>query len=90
MVRGRVIWHLGSTTEARAIALTQSYPMFPRAAVHQAPSYRVRESLTDGFDRTTKRLRPLFPRARLGHWLRHALTNLPKTLVASGSPVRQA
>jgi hypothetical protein len=90
IVRGRVIWHLGYTKEASAIALTQSYQMFQRAAVHQEPSYRVRGILTDGFDSTTKSMRTLFPSARLGNCLRHALTKLPKKLVAIGSPIRQA
>jgi hypothetical protein len=46
--------------------------------------------LTDGFDRTTKSLRTLFPGARLGNCLRHAITKLPKQLVAIASPVRKA
>src|SRR5262244_1589341 len=49
IVRGRVIWHLGYTTEASAIALTQSYGEFQRAASQQEPSYRVKGILTDGF-----------------------------------------
>src|ERR1700704_2544047 len=32
IVSGRVLWHLGSTTEASAAALTQSYGAFQRAA----------------------------------------------------------
>ena len=90
IVRGRVIWHLGYTTEASAIALTQSYQMFQRAAVYHEPSDQVRGILTDGFDSTTKSLRTLFPRARLGNCLRHALTKLPKKLTAIASPVRKA
>jgi hypothetical protein len=90
IVRGRVIWHLGYTKEASAIVFTQSYQMFQRAAVHQEPSYRVRGILTDGFDSTTKSMRTLFPSAHLGNCLRHALTKLPKKLVAIGSPIRQA
>jgi hypothetical protein len=70
IVRGRVIWHLGYTKEASAIALTQSYQMFQRAAVYHEPSYQVRGILTDGFDSTTKSMRTLFPRARLGNCLR--------------------
>src|ERR671925_1485058 len=54
IVQGRVIWHLGYTTEASAAALTQSYGVFQRAAVQQGPSYRVKGVLTDGFDSTTK------------------------------------
>jgi hypothetical protein len=46
--------------------------------------------LTDGFDRTTKSLRTLFPGARLGNCLRHAINKLPKKLAAIASPVRKA
>jgi hypothetical protein len=90
IVSGRVLWHLGYTEEASAAALTQSYGAFQRAVVQQEPSYRVKGVLTDGFDSTTKSLRTLFPRARLGNCLRHALTKLPKKLVAIASPVRKA
>src|SRR4029450_5865927 len=61
-----------------------------RAASRQDPSYRVRGVLTDGFDSTTKSLRMLFPGARLGNCLRHALMKLPKKLAAIVSPVRPA
>src|SRR5215211_4367507 len=90
IVTGRVLWHLGYTTEASAAAFTQSYEVFQRAAVAQEPTYRVRGILTDGFDSTTKSLRTLFPGARLGTCLRHALLKLPKKLVAIGSPLRKA
>src|SRR5262247_3684034 len=89
IVTGRVIWHLGYTTEASATAFTQSYQAFQRAAVTQEPTYRVRGVLIDGFDSTTKSMRTLFPGARLGTCLRHALLKLPKKLVAIASPVRQ-
>jgi hypothetical protein len=89
IVCGRVIWHLGYTEDASAAAFTQSYGVFQRAAVQQEPSYRVRGILTDGFDGTVKSMRTLFPRARLGNCLRHALTKLPKKLAAIASPVRQ-
>jgi hypothetical protein len=69
--------------------LTQSYGEFQRAAVEYVPSYRVRGVLTDGFDSTTKSMRTLFPGARLGICLRHALLKLPKKLVAIASPVRK-
>src|SRR5205809_4407894 len=46
IVSGRVIWHLGYTTEASAVAFTQSYQEFQRAAVHHEPSYRVKGVLT--------------------------------------------
>jgi len=90
IVHGRVLWHLGYTEDASAAALTQSYGVFQGAALQQEPSYRVRGILTDGFDSTVKSLRTLFPGARLGNCLRHALTKLPKKLAAIASPVRQA
>jgi hypothetical protein len=90
IVRGRVLWHLGYTEEASAAAFTESYGAFQRAASQHEPSYRVKGVLTDGFDSTTKSLRTLFPGARLGFCLRHALLKLPKKLVAIASPVRQS
>jgi hypothetical protein len=90
IVCGRVLWHRGYTTEASAAAFTASYGEFQRAASRQEPAYRVRGILTDGFDSTTSSLRTLFPGARLGFCLRHALLKLPKKLVAIASPVRQS
>jgi hypothetical protein len=90
IVSGRVIWHLSYTEEASATAFTQSYGAFQHAALQQEPAYRARGILTDGFDSTTKSLRTLFPGARLGFCLRHALIKLPKKLVAIASPVRKA
>jgi hypothetical protein len=89
IVHGRVLWHLGYTTEASAAAFTQSYQEFQRAAFQHEPAYRVRGILIDGFDSTTKSLCTLFPGARLGTCLRHALLKLPKKLAAIASPVRQ-
>jgi hypothetical protein len=90
IVCGRVIWHLGSTTHASTAAFTQSYQEFQRAAVQQEPTYRVRGMLTDGFDSTTSSMRTLFPGARLGNCLRHAINKLPTKLVALASPERKA
>jgi hypothetical protein len=90
IVSGRVLWHLGYTEEASAAAFTQSYGAFQRAAVQQEPSYRVKGVLTDGFDSTAQSMRTLFPGARLGTCLRHALLKLPKKLAAIASPVRKA
>jgi hypothetical protein len=90
IVRGRVLWHLGYTADASAAAFTASYEVFQRAALHQKPTYRVRGILTDGFDSTVKSLRTLFPGARLGNCLRHAINKLPAKLVAIASPVRKA
>src|SRR5215468_10056905 len=89
IVCGRVIWHLGYTTEASAVAFTQSYRAFQQAALRQEPSYRVKGVLTDGFDSTTRSMRTLFPGARVGICLRHALIKLPKKLTAIASPVRK-
>src|SRR5881628_2139488 len=90
IVSGRVIWHLGCTEAASAAAFTQSYRAFQQAALQQEPSYRVRGILIDGFDSTSKSMRTLFPGARLGNCLRHALNKLPGKLVAIASPVRKA
>ena len=89
IVSGRVIWHLGDTEEASAAAFTQSYGAFQCAASQQEPSYRVKGVLIDGFDSTAKSLRTLFPRARLGNCLRHALNKLPGKLTAIPSAVRK-
>jgi hypothetical protein len=90
VVHGRVLWHLGYTEEASAAAFTQSYGAFQRAAAQQEPSYRVKGVLIDGFDSTSKSMRTLFPGARLGNCLRHALNKLPRKLTAIASPVRKA
>jgi hypothetical protein len=89
IVSGRVLWHLGYTTEASAAAFTQSYGEFQRVASQQEPSYQVKGVLIDGFDSTAKSLRTLFPRARLGNCLRHALNKLPGKLTAIPSAMRQ-
>jgi hypothetical protein len=89
IVCGRVLWHLGYTEEASAAALTQSYGEFRCAALQRESSYRVKGVRTDGFDSTTKSLRTLFPGARLGNCLRHALLKLPKKLAAITSPLRK-
>jgi hypothetical protein len=90
IVCGRVVWHLGYTEHASAAAFTQSYQEFQRVASQQEPSSRVQGILTDGFDSTTSSMRTLFPGARLGTCLRHALNQLPGTLATIASPVRKA
>ena len=89
IVRGRVIWHLGYSASKSAAAFTESYGAYQRAALQQEPSYQVRGALTDGFDSTTRSMKTLFPGARLGHCLRHALNKLPDKLVGLAAPVRQ-
>jgi hypothetical protein len=90
IVCGRVLWHLGYTEAASTTAFTQSYRAFQQVALQQDPSYRVRGILTDGFDSTTSSMRTLFPGARLGNCLRHALNKLPGKLTAIPSAVRKA
>jgi len=90
IVCGRILWHLGYTEAASTAAFTQSYREFQQAALQQEPLYRVRGILTDGFDSTTSSMRTLFPGARLGNCLRHAINKLPGKLVAIASPVRKA
>src|SRR5881409_3596267 len=89
IVRGRVIWHVGYSASKSAAAFTESYGAFQRAALQVEPSYPVQGALTDGFDSTTSSMRTLFPGARLGYCLRHALNKLPSKLVGLSAPVRQ-
>jgi hypothetical protein len=90
VISGRAMWHLGYTEAASAAAFTRSYQAFQRVASQREPSSRVRGILTDGFDSTTRSMRTLFPGARLGNCLHHALTKLPGKLAAIASPVRKA
>src|SRR3989442_2495989 len=90
IVSGRVLWHLGYTEDASAAAFTESYQELQRAASQQEPSYRVKGVLIDGFDSTSKSMRTLFPGARLGNCLRHAINKLPGKLTAITSPIRKA
>jgi hypothetical protein len=89
IVRGRVIWHLGYSASKSAAAFTESYSVFQRAALEHEPSYQVRGALTDGFDSTVSSMRALFPGARLGFCLRHALNKLPDKLIGVSASVRQ-
>ncbi len=85
---GRVIWPRGYSASQSAAALTESDGVLQRAALQQKPSYRVQGALTDGFDSTTRSLCTLFPGARLGSCLRHALNKLPSQLIGLSAPVR--
>ena len=89
IVSGRVIWHLGYSASKSAAAFTQSYGVFQQVTLEQEPSYRVKGALTDGFDSTVSSMRTLFPGARLGYCLRHALNKLPDKLIGLSAPVRQ-
>ena len=89
LVSGRVIWHLGYSDSKSAVAFTESYGQFQQTALEHEPSYRVQGALIDGFDSTTKSMRTLFPGARLGYCLRHALNKLPDKLLGLSAPLRQ-
>ncbi len=84
-----MLWHLGYSASKSAAAFTQSYGVLQQAALAHEPSYQVTGALTDGFDSTVSSMRTLFPGARLGLCLRHALTKLPDTLVGVSALVRQ-
>jgi hypothetical protein len=89
IVSGRVIWHLGYSDAKSAAAFTASYGQFQQAALEHEPSYQVKGALTDGFDRIVSSMRTLFPGARLGFCLRHALNKLPDKLVSASASVRR-
>jgi hypothetical protein len=89
IVRCRVIWHLGYSASKSAAAFTQSYGAFQRVALAHEPSSQVQGALTDSFDSTVSSMRTLFPGARLGLCLRHALNKLPDKLVGASASGRQ-
>ena len=89
IVKGRVLWHLGYSASKSAATFTESYGVFQRAALAHEPSYQVRGVLTDGFDSTVSSMRTLFPKARLGLCLRHALNKLPSKLLGVSAPIRK-
>jgi hypothetical protein len=89
IVSGRVIWHLGYSDAKSAAAFTASYGQFQQVALDHEPSYQVKGALTDGFDSTVSSMRTLFPGARLGFCLRHALNKLPDKLVGVPASVRR-
>jgi hypothetical protein len=89
IVSGRVLWHLGYSASKSAVAFTESYGQFQQVASQEDPCYEVQGVLIDGFDSTTKSMRTLFPGARLGNCLRHALNKLPDKLVGLAAPLRQ-
>ena len=87
IVSGRVMWHLGYSASKSAVAFTESYGQFQRVASQEDPSYEVQGVLIDGFDSTTSSMRTLFPGARLGNCLRHALNKLPDKLIGGGRSI---
>ena len=89
IVSGRVIWHLGYSDSKSAAAFTASYGQFQQAALDHEPSYQVQGALIDGFDSTVNSMGTLFPGARLGFCLRHALNKLPDKLVGVPASLRR-
>jgi hypothetical protein len=89
IVSGRVIWHLGYSDSKSAAVFTASYGQCQQTALEHEPSYQVKGALTDGFDSTVSSMRTLFPGARLGVCLRHALNKLPDKLVGIPASVRR-
>ena len=89
IVSGRVLWHLGYSESKSATAFTESYGQFQSVAYQEDPSYEVKGVLIDGFDSTTSSMKTLFPGARLGNCLRHALNKLPDKLIGLAAPLRQ-
>lgn len=89
IVSGRVLWHLGYSDSKNAAAFMSSYGVFQQAALEHAPSSQVKGALTDGFESTVSSMRTLFPGARLGCCLRHALHKRPDKLVGVSALVRQ-
>ena len=89
IVSGRVMWHLGYSASKSAVAFTESSGQFQRVASQEDPGYEVQGVLIDGFDSTTSSMRTLFPGARLGNCLRHALNKLPDKLIGLSAPLRK-
>ncbi len=89
IVSGRVLWHLGYSDAKSAAAFTASYGQFQQTALEHDASYRVKGALPDGFHSTVSSMRTLFPGARLGYCLRHALNKLPDKLVGVSASVRR-
>jgi hypothetical protein len=85
----RLICALGHSDSKSAAAFTASYGQFQQTALEHEPSYQVKGALTDGFDSTVSSMRTLFPGARLGFCLRHALNKLPDKLVGILASVRR-
>lgn len=88
LVSGRVIWHLGYTTDKSAVSFQQSYAAFQQAALRHDPASSPKGIGTDGFASTRVSLGTLFPKAALGNCWRHATHRLRQKLHAVSNPVR--
>lgn len=89
IVSGRVIWHLGYTTDKSAVSFQRSYAEFQQAAHRHDPAYSPKGIGTDGFDSTRLSLGTLFPKAALGNCVRHAAQRLGQKLQAVSKTMRE-
>ncbi len=89
IVCGRVIWHLGYTTDKSAEAFAASYIQFQQDALEVDPAYRAQGILTDGFESTIKSMHSLFPEAAIGNCLLHAARRILSKLKSVSSTTRQ-
>ena len=83
-----MLWPLGSSNSQSAGACTAAYGQCHQAALAPEPSHPVRGALTDGCDSTGSSMWSLFPGARLGVCLRHALNKLPDKRIGVSASVR--
>jgi len=90
IVEGRVIWHLGYTTDKSAQSFQESYGEFKDAALEVEPEYEPKGILTDSFESTIKSLGILFPKARIGNCLLHATRSVGQKLKSVTSSVRRS
>ena len=90
IVSGRVIWHLGYTTDKSAASFQQSYAEFQQAALRHEPEYSPNGIGTDGFESTRLSLGALFPNAPLGNCWRHAAHRFGQKLQAVSKRVRES
>ena len=88
LVSGRVVWHLGYTTDKSAKAFEASYRLFQEKGKQLDPSWQVEGILTDGFESTRKSLRNVFPKAEIGNCLLHAAKKLPAKLKTISQELR--
>jgi len=89
IVSGRVIWHLGYTTDKSAASFQQSYAEFQQAALRHESEYCPKGIGTDGFESTRLSLGALFPKAPLGNCWRHAAHRFGQKLQAVSTRVRE-
>jgi hypothetical protein len=89
IVCGRVIWHLGYTTDKSAEAFEASYAQFQQDVLDIDPAYHAQGILTDGFESTIKSMHSLFPEAGIGNCLLHAARRILSKLKSVSRTTRQ-